>query len=202
MQFQGNIANIASASYGDGTQPTASAGKQGEILTGAAHGDLFNAALRGALFHGSTAAAGVIPPVSSATAATFTLWNAASTGKNLELLELSIGNTTTTLVASAFLLGLVSAAPTSVTAITATIMSGKVGAATPSAALYSAATIVASTNFYALPGYTATSGLATNLLFNLRGGIILPPGYGVHLCGFAAQTAASDVRITWAEWPV
>src|SRR5262245_57596989 len=202
MQIQGVVANVGSVNHGDQGTPTVSIGKQGEQLAALLHGDMYNAALRGALFHGSTAPAGVVLPVSSATAPTFTLWNPASTGKNLELLELSIGNTTTTLVASAFLLGLVTAAPTSVTAITATIMSGKVGAFTPSAALYSAATITASTNFYALPGYTATSGLAMNLIFNLRGGLILPPGFGVHLCGFAAQTAASDVRISWAEWAV
>lgn len=202
MQVQLNTANPNTTRYSTGTQPTASGGLQGEQLVAPIHGELYNAALNGMIFHGSTAAAGVVLPVSTTTSPTFTLYNPASNTKNLELLELSIGNTTTTLVASAFLLGLITAAPTSVTPITATVMSGKVGSFTATAALYSAATIAASSNFYALPGYTATSGLISNLIFNLRGGLILPPGFGVHLCGFAAQTAASDVRITWAECPV
>lgn len=202
MQVQGIVGNIKSINHGDSGLPVATLGKQGEQLIGAAHGDLFNMAVRGALFHGSTAPAGVTIPVSSTTAPTFTLWNPAASGVNVEVLEMIIAMANATMVVTPLLLGLITAAPTSVTPITATIMAGKVGAASPAAALYSAATIVAATNFFLLSGFSATSGALQAFGLDLRGGLILPPGTGVHLCGTAALTQAAACRASWAEWAI
>lgn len=204
MQLQGQINNIATINHGDGSNPTVSVGKQGEQLTAPAHGELFNLAFRGTLFHGSTAPAGTTIPISSATAATFMLYNPATSGKNLELIEYVLACTTTVTVVSPVAFGLIVptvAAPSSITAISATIMAGKPGTS-PSAILASAATIVATTNFYALTSFGAVTFAQATYPINLRGGLFLPPGYGVHTCGTAAQTAAMMQRISWAEWPI
>lgn len=202
MQVQGQVLNIASANHPDGNNPTVSIGRQGEQLAAFIHGEAYTAALRANLFHGSTAPAGITIPISSATAATFVLHNPASSGKNLELVELAIGVNNAAMVVAALLLGVVPAAPTAVTPITATIVCGRIGGATPAAALYSVATIVASTAFYLLSGFSATAGLILPAPVKFNGGLIIPPGYSVHLCSTAAQTQAHAVRVSWAEWNV
>ena len=204
MQITGYGATIQSINYSPGSSNTASLGRQGELLTAPVHGAWYNAARAGNLFHGSTAAAGTTIPVSSATAATFTLYNPAGSGVNVELLEYLLGTTTSTIVVSTILLGLSPVpctAPSSVTAITATLAKGMGGLGTPAAQLYSAATIVATTNFYPMMSMSATSGLYNQVPYRFEGGMIIPQGAFVHVCGFAAQTAATNQRFTWAEWP-
>lgn len=202
MQIQGVVPNIGSVNHGDGVNPVVSLGKQGEQLAALLHGDLYNGANRSKIFHGSTAPAGVTIPISSATAATFYIYNPANSVVNLELLELIVAMANATEVVSPLLLGLTTAVPTGLTEITATIMAGKIASALPAGKLYSAATIVAATNFFLLSGFTATAAGFQAHPINLRGGLILPPGYGLHLCGTAAQTQAAAARVSWAEWPV
>lgn len=202
MQIQGAVQNIGTVNQGDGLFPVPSLGKQSEQLAALVHGDLYHAALRSKLFHGSTAPAGVTIPISSATAATFLLYNPAGSTVNLEVLELIVAMANATMVVSPLLLGVISAVPTGLTEITATVMAGKIGSALAAGKLYSAATIVAATAFMAVSGFSATAAGMQHHPVNLRGGLIIPPGFGVHLCGTAAQAQAAACRISWAEWLV
>lgn len=203
MIAQGIVASPAAANNADGAIVSQMMGKQGEALMSEVHGKWYNAAIRGNLFIGSTAAAGTTVPVSSATAATFTLYNPIGSGVNVELVRYNAGSTTTTLVAGGILLGLASnliVAPTSVTALTtrAALLGGNAAA---KARLYSVATIVATTDFYTMFSVSATSGLGPNFSHDFDGSVVLAPGSLAHVCAFAAQTQTWDQTFVWAEWP-
>jgi hypothetical protein len=88
-QVTGIIAAPSNTSQTDGTTTQAFLqGKQGELLDAKLHGDFYTQAYRGNLFFGTTATAGTTIPIqASGLASTFTLYNPASSGKILELLE-------------------------------------------------------------------------------------------------------------------
>src|SRR5690348_11006426 len=85
----GNV-GVPTGKAGDGLN-TAGLGRQLEQYVAEIHGKWYYAALAGKLFHGSSLIAGVTIPVNTATAATFTLFNPADSGVNLELVSLDIG---------------------------------------------------------------------------------------------------------------
>src|SRR5262245_24273140 len=89
-----------------GSTPPIALGAQADLLHSQVHGKWYHAARLGRLFIGSTAAAGTTIPVSSATAATFTLYNPAGSGVNVELVRYNCGITNATMVTSPILLGL------------------------------------------------------------------------------------------------
>ena len=202
MQVQGFV--NAPGNNADGATPVQVFGKQADGLVSEVHGKWYTAAYRGKLFQAGTAAAGITIPISSATAATFMIYNPIGSGVNIELARLTVGATNATLVVSPLLLGYASGllvAPTGITALTnrASLIGGN-GVA--QAVVASAATITATTLFYTLFSVSATSGLGPNFVYDFDGTILLAPGSLVHLCGTAAQTQATAVSVTWAEWPV
>jgi hypothetical protein len=186
----------------DGVEPSLLGGRQGEAIVAELHGKWYSAALNGKLFIGSTAAAGTTIPISSATAATFALYNPASSGKNIELARYTLSPNNATLVVSAVQLGIATGIATPAgTALTP--RSALLGnSATPQGLLYSAATIVATTSFYHMFGVSATAGLAGPLLHDFDGSVLLAPGSLVHVTGTAAQSQAHAQTFVWAEWPI
>lgn len=203
---QGVVINPAATRQPLGGAPVAEGlGQQGEQYMSEIHGLFWAAAISGNLFRGSTAAAGTTIPVSSATAATFTLYNPIGSGVNVELVRYISSVQNATLVVSSILLGISSpltVAPTGLTALT----SGPAifgGPGVNKAQLYSVATITATTVFHNMGAYSATSGLMGAIDAPLfMHGIGIAPGTLVHVCGTAAQTSGSAQTFVWAEWPI
>lgn len=198
-----SVGKVPGSSLSAGFQP-ALAGAAGEMAVTELHGNAYKAAYDGRLFIASTAAAGVTIPVSSATAATFVLYNPIGSNVNAELVMLNIGITNATTVVSPLLLGYASGlivAPTSVTA--RTINPALLGSnAAAQCQFYTTATIVAVTTFFTVGSVAAAAGALPNFNLSLQGGIVLSPGSLVHVCGTAAQTSASTISLLYAEWPV
>lgn len=193
---------------------TQSGGRQGEGLVSELHGKWYTQARDGNVFHGSSLVAGTIIPISTATAATFALYNPLGSGVNLELIAYELGMTVVTDIASPIGLGYSASvggsvvAPTTVTALTP--VNGLLGKGNaPQARLYSAATIVATTYFKTLFNFTATNATAGNALgpasfkYDFDGSIIMPPGTLIHVCGLVAPSASPVTHdFVWAEVPV
>ena len=204
-QIFGGVSPPSNTSYADGTSALALQGKAGELVATELHGKWYTAAYRGRVFTGNTAAAGTTIPISSATAATFTLYNPLGSGVNVELVSADVSILNATTVVSSIALGVISGlivAPTVVTALTTypTLIGGS---AVAQAKLYSIATLAAAaTLFIPLFSVSATSGAFPNFHYDFDGKLILAPGSLVHLVGTAAQTSASMNGFTWAEWPL
>jgi hypothetical protein len=204
MQTQVLTQNIPSSSIGDGLNPQLLGGKAGEGIVAELHGKYYTSTYRGKTFLGSTAAAGTVIPISSATAATFVLYNPIGSGVNIELISANVAILNATTVVSSIALGIASGlivAPTSVTKLTP--IAGLLGgSAVAQAQLYSVATIVATTTFFPLFSVSATAGAFSNFNYKFDGEIVLAPGSLVHLCGTAAQSSASMNAFSWSEWPL
>lgn len=191
-----------------GARPITPAGSHGEQFVGDIHPPLYEQAKAGNLFWGGTLAAGTTIPVSTATAATFVLWNPLGSGKNLVLYNYYVGfsGTTTGVIAGLGLgylssVGAGTALPTGQTALTP--VNGIVGGGNASVAkLLSVATIVAATYFLnmGLSWGTTTdgAGIITGS-FDFKGGLILPPGVLVHVVGTVAQSQPCGQTFVWAE---
>ena len=209
----GTAGPLPTASVATGSQPVG-LGKQTDLWVSETHGKWYTQAVNGNVFHGSTLVAGTIIPISTATAATFVLYNPLGSGVNLELIAYELGISVVTVIASPIGLGFSSsvggsvAVPTSVTTLTP--RNGLLGAGkSPQAQLYSVATVVATTYFKTLFNFTATNATAGNSLgpalyhYDFDGSLILPPGTLVQTCGLVApSTSASTQGFVWAEVPV
>src|SRR5258706_9084851 len=111
-----------------GARPIAAAGPAGEALVSEIHGKWYQAAKAGVGFIYSLAhAGGVIPVNSSNLVSTFSIWNPAGSGKNLELFRyiLGIAGTTTAVIGNIGLgyqanVGSAIAVPGTLTAVTPT----------------------------------------------------------------------------------
>lgn len=174
---------------------------------------LLQYALAGRCFIGSTAAAGVAIPLTTATAQVFGLWNPPGSAVDVVLNKLSLGIATlgTNIVAAlnwSFLAN-VSAVATGqpITAFTnTTVQNAKVGAGLASRVRFtgSAATTVAATHLMSI-GMTSTTGTPTNsnavMVFNHDGSLIVPQGSAIFLVGSVAPGSTYQASLSWAEIP-
>lgn len=164
----------------------------------------------GAVFAGSTAAAGVAFPISTGTAVTFGLWNT-STNKNAVLIDLDVGVTSGTIALGVlgianqycgFALG--TAAPLSAftDGTPKNLLVGN-GAASGMRFTPSAATLTAGGTALKWLGKSIESATAGLGIFDghyeFNGKVIVPPGNLVFVCGSVAQTALFSMSLTWAE---
>src|SRR5438128_2903586 len=90
--------------------PTLAGGASAEALVSDLHGKYYAQTKAGNVYIGSTAAAGVVPPIYNNTAQTFGLWNPAGSGKNLVLVSLRVGLVTVGVVTDNFVMGYLTAA--------------------------------------------------------------------------------------------
>jgi hypothetical protein len=198
-----------SASDGTATLPLLQ-GKQGELIDAKLHGDWYTQAYRGNLFWVATATAGTTIPIqASGLASTFTLWNPANSGKNLELVSYSAAFLAATTVVSDVSLyyqiniGSSNAALSSLTALT-THSANLGGSAVSLATAYSAATFTGALTrgpiLFGPSATTSTNDLIIEYMFNGR--IIVPPGCAVTTAGNAAQTSATAQVFFWIENPL
>lgn len=211
--IQGQVNPLSVTSSAGNSNPPVFQGKQNELGVSEVHGKWYTQAVNGNVFHGNTLVAGTVIPISTATAATFVLYNPLGSGVNVELIAYDLGITVVTVIASPIGLGFSSgvgasvAVPTSVTALTP--RNGLLGAGkAPQAQLYSVATVVATTYFKTLFNFTATNatagnGLGPNYHYDFDGSLILPPGVLIQTVGLVApSTSASDQCFTWVETPI
>ena len=203
----------ASPSLSDGTQAYQLGGKAGEAIVADLHGKWYTPSYRGKTFIGCTLVAGTVIPVSTATAATFGLYNPAGSGVNLELIDYDMALVSATAVVGLLELAVLTqvgqggnALPTSVTQLTALANPiGGVGAQVPQGICFSAATVIASTKLINLGiAFGTTTENAGPIVAHVEfdGKIILAPGTLIHVTGNAAQTTAAVQQFKWAEFAV
>jgi hypothetical protein len=201
----GTVGAPSNTSAADSSNQPVLQGKAGEFIVAELHGIWYTAGYRGRAFHGASAIAGVVLPRETTTAATFMLFNPSGSGVNLELISFDVAELTTTGVIGTVLLAAGSnPAPSSTTAITATVMPTLIGgSSTPKAALYSAATITAMTTWWPIGQITTTTtGTYQITPYVFNGRIAVAPGAGVQACSNPVQTNSWVPAFDWAEWPV
>ena len=82
----------SAASIGDGTVVGALGGQQADMIVSQLHGKYYTQAVRGNVFYGGTAGAGVVNTIfSNATFVGLLLWNPEGSNKNLSLIRCNVG---------------------------------------------------------------------------------------------------------------
>ena len=192
--------------------------KEGGQIIGALHGQYYEAASRGRVFHASTVIAGKVVLVAAATlGGVFTVHNPASSTRNIELISFTFGLVSATIVVNTVglliqrNLSTTSGVPTSTTA--GSVHRLGLGG-NPSAAFYSVATL---TNV-AIPGavgsavpipfypmVTMPATADTNIgdyRHEFKGKIILEPDSLVSVCTTNTSTTISPMAMDWIEWDI
>ena len=207
----GRVLNPANMANGFGQDLPMGMGRSGEAYNVDIHGKWYTAGYNAATFLASTLIAGTVIPISSATAATFGIYNPIGSGKNLELISYDMSFLTATAVVGALeftvltSVGGSTALPTGITRLTplANPIGGQSGVAV--GVPFSVATVVASTVIIPLGiafGTTTEQAGPIESHLDFEGRIILAPGTLIHVTGNVAQTASALQMLTWAEWPV
>lgn len=194
-------------------------GRSLEALVSELHGKYYTQTYRGNVFHGTTAAAGVLIPVSNTTSPTFGIWNPAGNTKNVELIAAYYGWVSTTgAPANIGYANLTSAGAGVATggAVTAatfgTPVNGLLGAGKTSTVKFipATATLTAAGTLVGTNGMSqlTTTGASTSIgFFTLSewfdGSIIIPPGnFFYPISANTAELSVFDIRWVWAEVPV
>jgi hypothetical protein len=208
---------VGEAALGDANEANPRGAYEGQGLMDALHGRYYELNKRGRVYVAATAGAGIVPPIFSATAQKFVLWNMASSGVNVELIRLTLGQVGTPTVPFDFgfapIVGagtaLATAAPISAFTETAPINMKSFIAAKANAAFSVAATVVAPTLFFTLGisqiGVLAAASATTPwtvMRYDFDGTIIIAPGNAICLCtGFAGTCPAMTAALMYAEVP-
>lgn len=218
---QVRVQDLTNVSGTDGSVYDQIGGKQGEGIVTDLHGKYYTQTYRGNVFYVSTVAAGLAIPISSTTAPTVALWNPAGSGKNAELIRVTLGYASGTSVATP--IGLMFALNAGNTVATGAVFTafnrsvlntnlfnGLLGAGDTSAMNASAngtITLTAAGTWLmtlfgesALIATTAMNPYAVTHEFD--GTVIIPPGVAVWLAGTAATGALLTQTLMWAEVPI
>lgn len=200
--FYGLVSAPSNTSNADGQNAAILQGKSGELIDSALHGKYYTASYRNRMFATGVLIAGVTIPVNTTTAPTFTLFNPLGSGVNVELISLDIGWPAAATTVVATLLGTTSVqTPTSVTAGSTYCMNVG-GSGVAQAKLYTAATIVASTQHHPLLQVTSTVDAMTASHYDFDGKFLLAPGSLMTLTSTPVQTGVAQPVMDFAEWPL
>jgi len=202
----------------DGTKVVARGTRDGGQVMQSMHGQYYEAALRGNMYHASTVIAGKIVLVAAATlAGVFTVHNPLGSGRNVELVSFTFGLDSATIVVNT--IGLLiqrnltttSGVPTSTTA--GSVHNLGIGG-DPKAAFYSVATL---TNvaipgavgsavpiaFYPMITFPATACTAPgDYRHYFNGKVILEPDSLVSVCSTNTTATVSPMAMDWAEFVI
>jgi hypothetical protein len=179
-------------------------------------GKWYHAAKQGRLFMASEAAAGVVLPIYSATAAKFVLWNPAGSGVNLVLVRFTSTYVDTTGAAGGYAIGIMKNAGSAlatggVSAFTETVperapFGGSTGG--NKVRFAAAATIIAPTLLYQL-GHnqlvlTATDATTAAFAFqkDFDGELVIAPNNLISFGGNIATLSKWASSVMWCEEPV
>lgn len=203
----GQVLNVASANFPDGSDQPVSLGRQGDQLVSEWLPRLGTATYRGTLFKTSVPAASTltIPTTLATLASKFCLVNPAGSGKNLVLARFDYFVNSATEVVN--VIGITKSTLT--TAGLGTLTAGVINNCNINAGLASVAVFyTAATHtdtpvwFMSLIGINATAvGLFQNS-YVFDGSIILPPGNCVDVVASAGAQANSLCDMTWLEVPI
>ena len=211
----GSTGNISAT---DGSLVTQLGGKAGEGIIAELHGKYFTQTYRGNCFIGATASAGVIPPLPTATAQTFALWNPAGSGKLLVPIKVSIGLVTVGVVTAHFCWSYLlnagsnigTAAPVSAHTLVAPVNAYLSGPGVASAMRFAPATMTTLATAYLRPigvsNFMATTPTAANMFWQLTeyydGDMIVGPGTVVAIANNIGAVATYGIAVTWEEVPI
>lgn len=209
---EGLVQNPASSTTGDGQTGDIALGKQNEQLVAEAHGQWYNAAMRGCLFTFNVTAI-TVKLVASGLVSTFSLYNPLGSNKVLELVDFDFGLLTGTAVID--VLGLYwqgapgSSGSTFTTAgvFGTNFFGGSPGRGQPVGVPYSALTHVGlstTARVAILNSWNAAANvIGTPIHYDFNGKVVLYPGDLVSLAASTTILTAitSDAAIRWAEWP-
>jgi hypothetical protein len=191
-------------------------GLQGQAFT-ELHGKYYAQAKSGSMFIGNTAAAGVVPPVFTATAQTFGLLNPLGSGKDCVIVSLRIGLLTVGVVTDNFCWSYLPAgwgnqvsavapitAATVVAPIPAYVTPGgvptNVGRFVPAAATTSATVLLRNIGVSA---FMATTPAAANMFWTMGedydGTFVVAPGQAIFLTSTIAGVATYNYSLVWYE---
>ena len=198
---------------GDSVLTTARGGRQGEAIVSLAHSRYFEPTFRGAMFTGSTPAAGVTLPIFSNLTQQFGLYNPQGSGVVAVLKRCMLGYVSGTHVAGHVCyayrtaVGVGEAAPATVTVVTPvnTLLGG--GAA-PKCRIYSPVTIATAAIYLRPMGLSQVVQPATGvnapwmMVDELDGEIILGDNTMLFVaCNVAAGLGAVAAALSWEEVP-
>lgn len=197
---------------GAGSPVTFRAGAAAEMIVGDAHGRMYEATVRGGIYVGSNAVAGVAPGTALSTTPPLYLWNPPNSGKNLVVLKTSIGYVSGTLGAGFIAYGQVAAQtalPTGGTALTpqSTLIGGN---ASGVAKLGTGSTVANTPTILRPAGYSLGAFLATTaiipppLVEEVAGEFVIIPGgcFIMQEIGAGGTSPLVVFGLTWEEAPV
>jgi hypothetical protein len=199
---------LGTTNYPAGTAINQPAGQQGEALVGHIHGNYYQAAKAGLVFH-AHATAKTLPAVAANMASVFSVYNPIGSGKVLELISADVGVVLATTVVN--VIGLHYEKFTTAPTYTAgTEISALLGSGLRSTAVYASALthVAMGTTSAARAAIVTTFGAVTStadnpITYYFDGKVVVPAGVAV---SFAASTAAwttsgLDLSLAWCEWP-
>jgi hypothetical protein len=180
-------------------------GPNGELIVQNAHGDLYEAAVRGAVFSGSNTAAVTTSAAFATTHTGLCLSNPIGSGKNIVLLRVKYGGVVAQ--AAAISLGVQTgySAVTNVVHTTPAVpLSNFVGSPAGVGLIDAAATLPVAPTRVILLDTILTGAITTGVIggnqYDFNGSLVVPPGGFVATYTSAASTAASVVfGFTWEE---
>ena len=189
-------------------------GKDGDRMVSQLHGNYFEQTRRGSLYTYTTGSGTIAPAVNTATGATWGLWNKSLTSY-LELVEITVGQTTATSVIGGLGWAIIPSAGVAVAT------GAPISAFTELATVFRMSTLtqcnppagkVATTLTVVNPGATYFVPIGFNHLITpltttsipvwthqYRGDFIVPPGCAIVLCNSVAASAAINFAISWVE---
>lgn len=201
--------NPSTVQNNDMTPGVIALGRNGQLLVDALHGRFYGAASRGNLFMSATAIAGVTVPVPATTLASKAgIVNPLGSGRNVELVAMSVSSVTIEVAVKQFALEFqlnassTGGSPTSVTKLTAYSMPLSTGAAVAQGYAYTAATMTnAAANPLVVPlfGNYATAVGFMPTWFTFDGNVVMGPDTVMCVTNTAAIAAVNFTYI-WAEW--
>lgn len=185
---------VGPISEGRGGEHRFRSSMQRELIVQQAHGRFHEAAVWGALFHASTAVAGVAPGTALSTTPPMTIYNPLNSGKLVSIQQVVLGYISGTLGAGTIVhaqvatqAGTLPTGGTELTPVPALLSNIR-----PSARVFQGATLVA-TPTIVRPSFVLGAGTAATAMLpsaeavdDVDGGIIIPPGVAWCLQGVAA----------------
>ncbi len=192
----------------DGATANEYGGRRGEAIVANLRGKYSEASQRQKLFIGSTPAAGVTVPIFSNTTQQFVIVNPAGSNVLLNLLRITLGYVSGTMVAGHYCLGNQTLLTSAISGTAGLLQCARLGAAAgPSgsqALVYTAATVTAFTYLRALAfSQVVQAATATNAPWNFQeeidGEISIPPGSAICVAANVAAAVVASIAALWEE---
>lgn len=185
----------------DGTFGYGRAGKQGDTMASKLHGDMYEQAYRGSMFHVSNQASVTTTAGLATTWTGLGIQNPAASGVNLVIRTFSVAQALAATTASA--IGLMCAAAGTFTGLT--VRNAKIGQAASVTTTASASATIATPILDRVFGSVGTGAVTVPLLqpmisFDLQGSLIIPPGFLV--ATYSTGVISGVFTLVWEEVPI